>query len=114
MTQTPKTLAQSMKALRESAGLATLSQRLEYVGVELFGPHGWTGRLAKGLGIGRTMLWHYRNGDRPDRDVDGMLLDLIDRERDAAAARVTALTALRNRMLVLIGRARRQEKRDAA
>ncbi|MDA9411877.1 hypothetical protein [Bradyrhizobium sp. CCBAU 45384] len=91
----------------------TLAERIDLVATPLYGASGRMTRLAAGLGISRSRLFDYRRGARTARDIDGMLIDLIDRERDAAA-RVTALTALRNQMLVLIGRARRQEKRDAA
>ncbi|WP_340672366.1 hypothetical protein [Bradyrhizobium ottawaense] len=92
----------------------TLAERIDLVARPLYGASGRMTRLAAGLGISRSRLFDYRRGARTARDIDGMLIDLIDRERDAAAARVTALTALRNQMLLLIGRARRQEKRDAA
>lgn len=98
VTQTPKTLA----------------QRLEYVGTALYGRHGWTGRLAKGLGIGRTMLWHYRNGERPDRDIDGELLALIEREREATTMRAVELTKLRHRVVGLVGRSPNGGSGDAA
>ena len=93
MTHTPKTLA----------------QRLEYVGTALYGRHGWTGRLAKGLGIGRTMLWHYRNGDRPDRDLDVEMIDLIERERTASTMRDMELTKLRHRLVAMVGKSRAKE-----
>lgn len=93
----------------------TLSQRIETVGTSVFGAgRGWTTALARGLKMSRSQLFEYRRGARTERDVDGMLLDLINRERDAAAARVSALTALRNQMLSLMARARKQERRDAA
>lgn len=85
-----------------------LAERIGLVASPLFGASGRVSKLAAGLGISRSRLFDYRRGARTARDIDGVLIDLI--ERDAAAARVTAL---RNQMLVLVGRARCQEKRDA-
>ncbi|TWI70527.1 hypothetical protein IQ16_03700 [Bradyrhizobium huanghuaihaiense] len=92
----------------------TQADRIDVVATTVYGAYGRMSRLAAGLGISRSRLFDYRRGARTSRDIDGMLIDLIDRERDAAAARVSALTALRNQMLGLIARARKQERRDAA
>lgn len=92
----------------------TLAERIDGVATTLYGASGRMTRLAAGLGISRSRLFDYRRGAGTARDIDGMLVDLIDRERDAAAARVSTLTALRNQMLGLIARARKQERRDAA
>jgi hypothetical protein len=92
----------------------TLAERIDGVATALFDASGRMTRLAAGLGISRSRLFDYRKGARTERDIDGMLIDLIDRERDAAAARVSMLTSLRNQMLGLIARARNQERRDAA
>ena len=92
----------------------TLAERLDVVATTLYSATGRMTRLAVGLGISRSRLFDYRRGARTERDIDGMIVDLIDRERDAAAARVSALTSLRNQMLSLMARARKQERRDAA
>jgi hypothetical protein len=89
----------------------TLPQRIELVGASLYGAgRGWTKKLAIGLCMSRSQLFEYRVGrGARDRDIDGEMLDLIDRERDANAERGVALTKLRNRLLSL-----RKGGRDAA
>ncbi|MFK4581116.1 hypothetical protein [Bradyrhizobium ottawaense] len=89
----------------------TLPMRIKTVGTALFGPgRGWTVALARGLNMSRSQLFEYRIGrGKRDRDIDGEMLDLIDRERDANSARGMALTKLRNRLLSM-----RKEASDAA
>jgi len=80
----------------------TLPLRIEIVGTGLFGPgRGWTTALARGLHMSRSQLFEYRRDGRvkSGRDIDGEMLALIDRERDAAAERGVALTKLRNHLL---------------
>jgi hypothetical protein len=77
---------------------AAVPGRLAYAGVSLYG-FCWKSRLAAGLGIGRTTLHQWMTGGKRDRDIDGEIADLIDRERDAASVRAVALTDLRNRFL---------------
>lgn len=74
--------------------------RLAYAGFGLYG-FCWKSRLAAGLGIGRRTLHQWMTGGKrdPDRDIDGEIADLIDRERDVASERAVALTDLRNRFL---------------
>jgi hypothetical protein len=60
--------------------------------------------LAAGLGISRGTLGSVLRGDRKSRDIDGGMLDLI--ERDAAAERDVALTKLRKALLSAIKRGR--------
>lgn len=68
----------------------------------LYGPP-WRRRLAQGLGISRGTLWSVLSGrKRTSADVDGALLDLIDRERDATAERGMALTKLKRTLLSAI------------
>jgi transcriptional regulator with XRE-family HTH domain len=91
----------------------TLPQRIEHVGKTVFGEHGWTLRLARAMGISRSQLFEFRNGrGNRDRDIDGELIDMI--ERDATALRGAMLTRLRNQLIGIVGKARKQEKRDAA
>lgn len=73
-----------------------LAERIDVVATTLYGASGRLTRLAAGLGISRSRLLDYRRGARTERDIDGMIVDLIDRERGAAAARVSTLTALRH------------------
>ncbi|WP_256805783.1 hypothetical protein [Bradyrhizobium sp. Bra64] len=82
---------------------STLPQRIEIVGSSLYGAgRGWTTALARGLKMSRSQLFEYRIGrGKRDRDLDGEMLDLIDRERDANSARGMALTKLRHRLLAL-------------
>lgn len=95
--------------------LTSLPDRIEYTGVSLYGAAGWTVALARGLGMSRSQLFEYRIGrGKRDRDIDGELIDLIDRERGAASERGVALTKLRNRLIDLVGKSRKREKRDAA
>jgi len=83
-----------------SALLKTASGRLRFAGVEMYGPDGWTTRLARGLGISRSTLFEWRQGrHKHGRDIDGEIVDLIDRERDAVAARGMQLTRLRNMII---------------
>jgi hypothetical protein len=90
----------------------TLPERIEYVGTALYGTR-WTKRLAAGLRISRSQLYEYRVGrGNRDRNIDGELIDLIERERAASAARGMALTQLRN-YIASLAKARK-EKRDAA
>lgn len=88
----------------------TLPQRIEYIGVGLYSRRGWTTQLARGLGMSRSQLFEYRRAGRikSDRDIDGELIALIDRERDAAAERGVALTKLRHRLLALVAKARKE------
>lgn len=95
--------------------LSTQPQRIEYVGKTVFGDYGWTRRLAKALCISRSQLFEFRNGrGNRDRDIDGELIDMIERERHATALRGAMLTRLRNQIIGVVGKARKQEKRDAA
>ena len=87
----------------------TLPQRLEMTGEQIYGS-AWRRRLAAGLGISRGTLWAILRGSRKSGlDIDGAMLDLIDRERDAASERGVALTRLRNSLLATI-----KGERDAA
>ncbi|MBB4377242.1 hypothetical protein [Bradyrhizobium sp. SBR1B] len=82
---------------------STLPERIELVGAALYGAGRWTAALARGLRMSRSQLFEYRRAGRIKygRDIDGEMLALIDRERDAAAERGVALTKLRNLLLVL-------------
>lgn len=81
---------------------AALQDRLEMVGKGVYG-ESFRRRLAKGLGISRGTLWSVLSGrKRTALDVDGALLDLIDRERDATAERGVALTKLKKALLAAI------------
>ncbi|MCK1341008.1 hypothetical protein IVB38_34585 [Bradyrhizobium sp. 38] len=72
--------------------------RLAAVGLALYGT-AWRRRLAAGLSISRSTLYHWIQGERTERDVDGDLIDLLDRERDLAAARGADITALRRKLI---------------
>jgi len=88
------------QANRPSDLLKTASGRLQFSGIEMYGPDGWTTRLARGLGISRSTLFEWRQGrHKHGRDIDGEIVDLIDRERDAVAARGMQLTRLRNKII---------------
>lgn len=89
----------------------TLSERIGLVSTGLFGAgRGRTTKLALGLRMSRSQLYEYLAGrGKRDRDIDGEMLDLINRERDANVERGVSLTKLRNRLLSL-----RKETSDAA
>ena len=73
--------------------------RLEYVGRALYGDQ-WRKRLAAALPVSRdTLYWWLRGAVKPHRDIDGELIDLLDRERDAAAERGVQITALRRALI---------------
>lgn len=92
----------------KTAEKTTLPQRIESVGTSIYPGHGWTARLARGLGMSRSQLFEYRSGGgKHDRDIDGEMLALIDRERDDAAARGVALAKLRHHLLALVAKARK-------
>lgn len=90
---------------------STLPERIELVGAGIYGAgRGWTAALARGLRMSRSQLFEYRIGrGKRDRDLDGEMLELIDRERDANRARGVSLTRLRYRLLDM-----RKEHDDAA
>lgn len=79
----------------------TEQERIEWVGRSLYGAP-WRGRLAEGLRMSRVTLWSIMSGSRKSgRDIDGDMIGLIDRERDATVERATALTKLRNRLIAM-------------
>lgn len=62
-------------------------------------------------------LWSLMRGEakRTAADIDSQLVALIERERDAASLRGIMLTQLRNRIIAMAAKARKQqESRDAA
>jgi hypothetical protein len=71
------------------------------VGPGLYGAF-WRRRLAAGLGISRVTLWSILSGAKHNGDIDGAMLDLIDRERDATAERGIELTKLKRTLLSAI------------
>ena len=72
---------------------------LAAVGVFLF-KKSYRRHLAEGLGISRDTLWWWLRGSvKPHHDIEGMLVDLLDAERDASAARGMEITAVRKRLL---------------
>jgi hypothetical protein len=80
------------------------------VGTGMYGA-AWRRRLASGVGISRGTLWSIMRGaNRHSRDIDGAMIDLIDRERDATAERGMMLTKLRNRLIDLVGGAQKEER----
>jgi len=85
----------------------TIQERLTLAGSGLYGTS-WRARLAEGLGISRVTLWAWLRGDRekrgPQVDIDGELVALVERERDAAAARGMMLTRLRGQLIALAGK----------
>jgi hypothetical protein len=98
----------------QKTATTSLPERIELVGTTLYpGPGGWTKRLAVSLGISRSQLFEYRRGgsvkvDR-ERNLDGELLELIDREidRERAASfdRDALLVGLKRRLQKLVKRA---------
>lgn len=74
--------------------------RLEAVGIALYGS-AWRSRLAAGLNISRNTLHEWLGGSwtKARRDIDGDLVDLLDRERDAAAERGVEITAIRRQLI---------------
>lgn len=99
--------------LKDLKSSTKLPQRLEFVGTGVYGSQ-WMTRLAAAIGVSRSMLFEYRHGRRTDRDLDGRLLDLIERERDAASERGMMLTRLRTSLIAMIGAANKRGDRDAA
>lgn len=92
MTHNPRT---SIKLPTDVPG------RLHYAGKYLYGT-GWRTRLAVGLDISRSTLFEWLRGNiKTDRDIDGEIVELLDRERDAASERGLELTALRRRFIAL-------------
>ncbi|MCG2645712.1 MULTISPECIES: hypothetical protein [Bradyrhizobium] len=56
--------------------------------------------MAAGLNIHRATLHGWMTGAwETQRDLDGELIALIDRERDACAERAIALTGIRHQLL---------------
>jgi hypothetical protein len=75
--------------------------RLRYAGKYLYGT-GWRTRLAIGLRISRSTLFQWLGGNiKTDRDIDREIVELLDRERDAASERGVELTELRRKFLAL-------------
>lgn len=74
--------------------------RLQFAGTEIYGASCWRGRLADGLGVSRSTLRLWLGGQyKSSRDIDGELVALIDRERDAGVERSLELSQLRKRLL---------------
>jgi hypothetical protein len=102
--------------VREKKTLKTLAERIEFAGVELWGPFGWTTQMARGLNMSRSQLFNYRRGickANKERDVDGDLVALIERERDAATGRKASLDSLKIEVERAAAAARREQKKDA-
>jgi hypothetical protein len=75
--------------------------RLRLAGKYLYGT-GWRRRMAMGLQISRSTLFEWLRGNiKTDREI----VELLDRERDAASERGVELTALRRRFMALGRRA---------
>jgi hypothetical protein len=75
--------------------------RLRLAGEYLYAT-GWRRRLAMGLQISRSTLFEWLRGNiKTDGDIDGEIVELLDRERDAASERGGELTALRRRFIAL-------------
>lgn len=74
----------------------SVPDRLRFIGVRLYGPTCWRGKLAAGLGVARSTLnlW-LRGAYKSTRDIDAEIVDLLDRECDASAARSIELAQLR-------------------
>lgn len=71
---------------------ATLAGRIELVGRTAYGRH-WHSAVADGLGIHRATLWRWLSGDRPARDVDSDLIELLAAERRRAGRRAVDIAA---------------------
>ena len=77
--------------------------RLRFAGEYLYGT-GWRWRLAVGLNISRSTLFEWLSGNiKTGRDIDGEIVELLDRERDAASERDLELTALRRSFIAIKG-----------
>lgn len=74
--------------------------RLEAVGIALYGS-AWRSRLAAGVRISRNTLHEWLGGSwkKARRDIDGDLVELLDRERDACAERGIEITAIRRQLV---------------
>lgn len=91
--------------------METLRGRLQTTGVGLYGVN-WRRRLAEGLGISRGTLFNMMCGPGsarslkrgPQADIDGALIELVERERDACAERSMSLTQLRNKLIAARGK----------
>lgn len=76
-----------------------LPARLQFYGRKIFGKC-WKGPMAQGLGVDRSTLRLWLRGEyKSGRDIDGELIELIDRERDANAERSIELGELRKSVI---------------
>lgn len=84
-----------------------VSARLAAIGKVVYGPQCWRGRLAAGLGVSQSTLRLWLGGEyKSQRDIDGELIQLIDRERDASAERSVELGDLRKAIVKSSDRSR--------
>ena len=74
--------------------------RFEAVGAALYGS-ACRSRLAAGLKVSRNTVHEWLSGawTKARRDIDGDLIDLLDRERDACAERGVEITAIRRQLV---------------
>jgi hypothetical protein len=79
----------------------TLPGRLSFVGQELYG-RDYHGSLADGLGVHRATLWRWLSGKRPQHDVDGDILELLDREHAQSYERAGDIAALKKALMIRI------------
>jgi hypothetical protein len=77
----------------------TVGERIQLVGKTLFGDR-WRSRMAAELGASRSTQWRWvRNDEQPKRDIDMILVELIDREWSSGNARCAELADLRRRFV---------------
>lgn len=86
--------------MAKSGAPTTVPHLLKYSGQAIYGPLCWRGRLAAGLGVSRSTLRLWLNGEfKSGRDLGGELIELVDRERDAHLTRGVELTALKHELV---------------
>lgn len=101
----PQALKKTLPVPPPMAGDAWLPDdeihRINLVGTTVYGDH-FLRRMAKGMRMGRTVLWEIMQG-RGKRDtlesLDDRLIELLDAESTAAAERGLKIDALRKRFL---------------
>ena len=91
-----------------------LPGKLRFAGPPLYGEY-WKAKLAEGLGISRSQLFHWLNGRfKSNRDIESDLIDLVEREHAASTTRGVELTALRRVMETASRRDRKQNAGEIA
>ncbi|MBB5046866.1 transcriptional regulator with XRE-family HTH domain [Rhodopseudomonas rhenobacensis] len=85
------------KTLPDIAGAQLPSDplsRIEHVGKTLYGTE-WRGRLADGMGVGRTTLWSWLSGSsKPPGDIDARLARAVRIEASYGQRRAARLAGI--------------------